>query len=63
MNIVKIVLHNHTYASDGRQSPLRLLRRAKKEGVDIISITDHNSVEGYKLLERQIEIVLERAKN
>ena len=43
---MKIDLHNHTYYSDGILSPLELLRHAKERNVDIMAITDHDSVFG-----------------
>lgn len=46
---MKIVdLHMHTHYSDGEYSPKELIKRAKENGVDIISITDHDSVMAYK---------------
>lgn len=54
MENTKIDLHTHTCISDGNQSPLRLLVRANKVGINILSITDHNSVAQYALLEKQI---------
>ena len=62
MKIAKIDLHNHTYGSDGKQFPLGLLQRACKEGANIVSITDHNSVKGYRHLETQVKNILERAE-
>ena len=35
-------LHMHTKLSDGMYSALQIIKRAKKNGVDIISITDHD---------------------
>ncbi len=54
MNNLKIDLHSHTCCSDGNQSPLRLIKRAHKLGIDVLSITDHNSINGYLLLQKQI---------
>lgn len=51
----KIDLHTHTCVSDGNQSPLRTLVRAYKLGVDILSITDHNTVNQYIVLQKQIK--------
>lgn len=40
-------LHTHTYYSDGTFSPRHLVALAKKAGLSCISITDHDSVDGY----------------
>lgn len=37
-------LHLHTNFSDGRESPKKVLSRAKKAGLSLVSITDHNSI-------------------
>ena len=39
-------LHLHTNASDGRLSPRELVEMAAGEGMDVIAITDHDSVAG-----------------
>ncbi|MEK9146350.1 MAG: PHP domain-containing protein, partial [Elusimicrobiota bacterium] len=38
-------LHNHTYCSDGADTPETVARLAKKAGVRALSITDHDSVD------------------
>jgi predicted metal-dependent phosphoesterase TrpH len=43
---VKLDLHLHTTASDGRLSPEELVRMAAQLGLVVISITDHDSVDG-----------------
>ncbi len=43
---MKIDLHIHTTASDGRLTPSEAVRRAADLGLKIISITDHDSVGG-----------------
>lgn len=40
-------LHMHTICSDGTLNKKQLLKEVKEKGIDIISITDHNSVESY----------------
>lgn len=40
-------LHLHTHFSDGTFTPSQLIVLAKKEGIDCISITDHDSVAAY----------------
>lgn len=44
-------LHSHTTASDGDLSPMALLQRASRQGVDVLSITDHDTVDGLLALD------------
>ena len=39
-------LHSHTTASDGMLSPSDLVARALEKGVQMLSITDHDTVDG-----------------
>lgn len=39
-------LHNHTTASDGVLSPAQLIQRAFDHGVNLLAITDHDTVNG-----------------
>ncbi|WP_242979067.1 PHP domain-containing protein [Rhodohalobacter mucosus] len=41
-------LHTHTKESDGALSAEQLIERAKKKGLKAISITDHDTINGYK---------------
>jgi predicted metal-dependent phosphoesterase TrpH len=41
-----IDLHTHTTASDGRCPPAELVARAARAGVDVLSVTDHDTVAG-----------------
>jgi hypothetical protein len=43
---MKVDLHLHSTASDGRLSPQELVHLAAELGLSIIAITDHDSVEG-----------------
>ena len=43
---MKIDLHNHTFYSDGKYSPEELVLRAKRNGVSVFALTDHDSVFG-----------------
>lgn len=43
-------LHAHTTASDGALEPAQLLERAARAGVELLAITDHDSVDGYLAL-------------
>jgi hypothetical protein len=55
----RVDLHLHTPASNDYQqpdiSPLAILQQAEARGLDIIALTDHNSVRGYACLWREIE--------
>ena len=42
----RIDLHMHTSYSDGFYSPIELVQKANERNLDIISITDHDSVNG-----------------
>lgn len=42
----KTDLHMHTFHSDGYHSPEKLIEKAKSQGIKILSITDHDSVNG-----------------
>ena len=41
---MKIDLHTHTLVSDGAFSPAGLISRAVSRGVDVLAITDHDSI-------------------
>ncbi len=40
-------LHSHSTASDGSQSPTALVQRASEAGVDVLALTDHDTLDGY----------------
>ena len=42
----KTDLHSHTTYSDGYYNPEKLIKRVQTAGIDILSITDHDSVNG-----------------
>ena len=42
---VRVDLHSHTTASDGRTPPRDLVRLARASGVDVLAVTDHDTVE------------------
>lgn len=46
-------LHAHSTASDGTLSPAALIRRAASMGVDVMALTDHDTIEG--IAEAQVE--------
>lgn len=43
--MIKIDLHSHTHFSDGTLSPKELIERAHNMQVDVLAITDHDTVE------------------
>lgn len=51
-----IDLHLHTNHSDGTDSVEELLENAERQKIEIISITDHNSVGAYYELEKNPEM-------
>lgn len=52
---MKIDLHSHTTASDGRLSPQALIDRALSFGVEVLAITDHDTIAGLALAHQYIE--------
>ena len=44
--MAKIDLHIHSNASDGRFSPKEIVHQAIEQGLNVIAITDHDSVDG-----------------
>lgn len=43
---MRIDLHSHSNASDGTQPPQDVVRRARAAGVDVLALTDHDTVDG-----------------
>ena len=43
---LNVDLHTHSTASDGSISPSELVDRAIDNGVDILALTDHDTVDG-----------------
>lgn len=52
--IKRINLHLHTNVSDGALTPARLIKRSQEIGLDLISITDHDTSDAYKQLPTSI---------
>ncbi|MCD8201418.1 MAG: PHP domain-containing protein, partial [Clostridia bacterium] len=46
MKDLRADMHVHTYYSDGTQSPLEAVEQTKKNGVDFVVITDHDTTAG-----------------
>lgn len=49
---IKADLHTHTTCSDGQKSPQKLIAYAKEVGLTHLSITDHDTVEAYNVIEK-----------
>lgn len=45
---MRVDLHCHTTASDGGLDPAALCQRAVAQGVELLAITDHDTVRGYR---------------
>lgn len=39
-------LHTHTTASDGQYTPAELVELAKRRGLDLLAVTDHDTIAG-----------------
>ncbi|MGW7520655.1 PHP domain-containing protein [Streptomyces sp. NPDC054796] len=44
---MRIDLHTHSTASDGTDSPAELVRNARAAGLDVVALTDHDTVAGH----------------
>lgn len=44
---VLIDLHTHSNASDGTDDPASLMRAAREAGLDVVALTDHDTVRGW----------------
>ncbi|HLH58635.1 MAG TPA: PHP domain-containing protein [Streptosporangiaceae bacterium] len=47
MGRVRIDLHTHSSASDGTDPPAEVVRRARLAGLDVLALTDHDTVGGH----------------
>jgi predicted metal-dependent phosphoesterase TrpH len=43
-----IDLHTHTLVSDGADTPLELVEAAAKAGIEVLAVTDHDTVDGVR---------------
>lgn len=55
MNQITADLHIHSYYSDGTMSPKEILTAAHENGVSLISITDHDVLDGSRELKKLCE--------
>jgi 3',5'-nucleoside bisphosphate phosphatase len=44
---VRIDLHTHSSVSDGTDPPAAVMRQARSAGLDVVALTDHDTVEGH----------------
>ncbi|HEX4814077.1 MAG TPA: PHP domain-containing protein [Nonomuraea sp.] len=44
---MRVDLHSHSSASDGTQPPADVVRRARERGLDVLALTDHDTVAGH----------------
>jgi 3',5'-nucleoside bisphosphate phosphatase len=44
---VRIDLHCHSTASDGTEPPAEVVRRARRAGLDVLALTDHDTLAGH----------------
>lgn len=47
MSKLRIDLHAHSNASDGTESPSELVKQANDAGIDVVAITDHDTLAGW----------------
>lgn len=46
LSVVRIDLHCHSTASDGTRPPAEVMRRARAAGLDVVALTDHDTLAG-----------------
>ena len=51
---MRIDLHSHSSASDGTEPPAEAMRRARLAGVDVVALTDHDTVAGHDEARRHL---------
>ena len=50
--IKQVDLHMHSCYSDGERTPVQLIELAKEKGIDAVSLTDHDCIEGLDEMSR-----------
>lgn len=50
----KIDLHMHSTISDGTDSPVELIEKVKSCGIDVFSVTDHDSVKSAEIIKKAL---------
>lgn len=51
---MRIDLHSHSTCSDGKLSPAELVARAVEKEVDVLALTDHDTIDGIALAQTAI---------
>ena len=46
--VCTVDLHTHSTASDGQYSPAEVVRLAKERGIEVLGLTDHDTIDGLK---------------
>jgi predicted metal-dependent phosphoesterase TrpH len=59
---LKIDLHSHTTFSDGKLSPQELIMRAQQMQVDVLAITDHDTVDAVSVAKRHVQSIAPKLK-
>ena len=54
-----IDMHMHTNYSDGEKSPEELIKYAIEHNIGIMAITDHDTLEGIKTVDRNSKYIIE----
>ena len=54
-----IDMHTHTSYSDGELSPIKLIEYAIKRKIGTLSITDHDTIEGVKTIDKTSPLIVE----
>jgi len=57
--LVRIDLHTHSTASDGTDPPAEVMRRAAGAGLDVVALTDHDTLAGHAEARRALPPGLE----
>lgn len=55
MSLKKFDLHSHTCCSDGGLTPQALIQRAVQYGINVLAITDHDTVAGLPMAQQYID--------
>ena len=51
---MRIDLHSHSTASDGTDAPAEVVRRARQAGLDVLALTDHDTLAGHAAARRAL---------
>jgi predicted metal-dependent phosphoesterase TrpH len=52
--IVRIDMHTHSTVSDGTDPPAAVMRQARRAGLDVVALTDHDTVGGHQEALREL---------